>query len=70
MIRINEIKLPLESNNEDVLAAAAKALRCPKRKIASMQIVKKSLDSRKKENSRKRWYIWLQRKHNRIQCRD
>lgn len=50
MIRINEIKLPLEAEKEDVLTAAAKALRIAKRKILSMEIVKKSLDSRKKEN--------------------
>lgn len=50
MIRINEIKLPLEAENDDILAAAAKALRCPKRKITSLEIVKKSLDSRKKDN--------------------
>ena len=50
MIRINEIKLPLEGTNEDLLSAAAKALRLPKRKITSMTVAKKSLDSRKKEN--------------------
>lgn len=50
MIRVNEIKAPLESTYDDVLAGAAKALRMPKRKILSMEIIKKSLDSRKKEN--------------------
>ena len=50
MIRINEIKLPLEATQEDVLAAAAKALRCPKRKIRTLEIARKSLDSRKKDN--------------------
>ena len=50
MIRINEIKLPLEATEEDVLAAVAKALRCPKRKIKTLEIARKSLDSRKKDN--------------------
>lgn len=50
MIRINEIKAPLESTYEDILALAAKALRCPKRKIKTLSVVKKSLDSRKKDN--------------------
>ena len=50
MIRINEIKLPLEGTPEDLLAAAAKALRLPKRRIISLEVARKSLDSRKKEN--------------------
>ena len=50
MIRINEIKLPLEGTPEDLLAAAAKALRLPKRRITSLEVARKSLDSRKKDN--------------------
>ncbi len=50
MIRVNEIKTPLEGTYDDVLAATAKALRIAKRKILSLEIVRKSLDSRKKEN--------------------
>ena len=50
MIRVNEIKTPLEGTYDDVLAATAKALRITKRKILSLEIVRKSLDSRKKEN--------------------
>ena len=50
MIRVNEIKTPLEGTYDDVLAGAAKALRISKRKILSLEIVRKSLDSRKKEN--------------------
>ena len=50
MIRVNEIKTPLEGTYDDILAGAAKALRMPKRKILSLEIVRKSLDSRKKEN--------------------
>ncbi len=50
MIRINEIKLPLEADESALLQSAAKALRCSKREIASLTVTKKSLDSRKKDN--------------------
>jgi len=50
MIRINELKLPLECTEDDILSAAAKALRCPKHTIKSLEIMRKSLDSRKKDN--------------------
>ncbi len=50
MIRVNEIKLSLDSNECELAAAAAKALRCPLSKIHSVEIVKKAVDSRKKEN--------------------
>ncbi|MBP9989237.1 MAG: FAD-dependent oxidoreductase [Ruminococcus sp.] len=50
MIRISEIKLPLEYTQEDILKAAAKALRCPVRKITELTIIRKALDSRKKDN--------------------
>ena len=50
MIRINEIKLTLEAGQDELLAAAAKALKIAKRRILSLEIIRKSLDSRKKEN--------------------
>lgn len=50
MIRINEIKTALNGTYDDLLGGAAKALRISKRKILSLEIIKKSLDSRKKEN--------------------
>lgn len=50
MIRINEIKLPLDAGDKELTAAAAKALRCSAKKIAGVEIVRKSLDSRKKDN--------------------
>ena len=43
MIRVNEIKTPLEGTYDDVLAATAKALRIDKRKILSLEIVRKSV---------------------------
>lgn len=50
MIRINEIKLPLESDESALRRAAAKALRCGEDKIKTLTISKKAVDSRKKDN--------------------
>lgn len=50
MIRISEIKLPLESTDGDILTACAKALRCSEKRIKKIEIVRKSLDSRKKDD--------------------
>ena len=50
MIRINEIKLPLDADKNDLLISAAKLLKIPAEKIKSLAIAKKSLDSRKKSN--------------------
>lgn len=48
MIRVNQIKLPLVHSREDLLYKAAKILRVTPDKIQSWQIVKKSVDARKK----------------------
>ncbi len=50
MIKINEIKLSLDSDEGELRRAAAKALRCKENKITGLQIVKKAVDSRKKDN--------------------
>ena len=50
MIRINEIKLSLESDEGALRRAAAKALRCSEDKIKTLTISKKAVDSRKKDN--------------------
>ena len=50
MIRINEIKLPLDADKNDLLTSAAKLLKIPTERIKSLAIAKKSLDSRKKSN--------------------
>ena len=50
MIKINEIKLPLDSDASALRKAAAKALRCREDKITSLQITKKAVDCRKKDN--------------------
>ena len=50
MIKISEIKLPLDSDEGALLRATAKVLRCSEEKIKSVQISKKAVDSRKKDN--------------------
>ncbi|MBQ2842027.1 MAG: hypothetical protein IJE72_03230 [Clostridia bacterium] len=50
MIKINEIKLSLDSDESALKRAAAKALKCKEDKIKSLQITKKAVDSRKKNN--------------------
>lgn len=50
MIKISEIKLPLDSGEGDLRRATAKILRCNEEKIKSIQIAKKAVDSRKKDN--------------------
>ena len=49
MIRINQIKLPLDAGLKELTAAAAKVLRCPARRILSLEIARRSIDSRKKD---------------------
>lgn len=48
MIRVNQIKLPLSHSREDILYKTVKILRVAPEKILSWQIVKKSIDARKK----------------------
>lgn len=50
MIRVNEIKIPLDGNQKDILNAAAKILRIQANQIKYFSLVKKSLDSRKKDD--------------------
>lgn len=48
MIRINQIKVPLEHTQQDIVHKAASILRITPEKILSWQIRKKSIDARKK----------------------
>lgn len=50
MIGINEIKLPLESDESALLRAAAKKLGVRGEEIKSLQIMRKAVDSRKKSD--------------------
>lgn len=50
MIRINEIKIPLDSDENLLKAKAAKALRSDESIIKSVRILKKAIDSRKKSD--------------------
>lgn len=48
MLRVNQIKVPLSHTQEDILYKISKILRVAPDKILSWQIVKKSIDARKK----------------------
>lgn len=50
MIRINEISLPINYDEEMLKKAAAKKIGCAKENILSVEILKKSLDARKKSD--------------------
>ena len=48
MIRVNQVKVPLSHGQEDILYKTARILRIAPEKILSWQIVRKSVDARKK----------------------
>ena len=50
MIRINEIKLSLESTPEDIKKAVVSILRLKPEQLEQIKIIKKSVDARKKDN--------------------
>lgn len=50
MIRINEIRLPLDSEEAELRKKAAKALRINEKYIKTLTIFKKSVDARKKDD--------------------
>ncbi len=50
MIRINQLKIPLEANDGDIKKSVAETLRVKEDLIESIRVVKKSVDCRDKEN--------------------
>lgn len=50
MIRINEVKLSLNCDESSLAEKAASVLKCKKENVKSIRILKKSIDSRKKED--------------------
>lgn len=48
MIRINQLKLPVDHGKDQILLKAAKTLKLPADQIKSIRIVKQSVDARKK----------------------
>ncbi|NMP36644.1 MAG: hypothetical protein GX051_00750 [Clostridiales bacterium] len=50
MLRVNEIKLPLDADRRAAYSAVAKSLRISEGDILSLKISKRSVDSRKKDN--------------------
>ena len=50
MIRLNEIKMPLGSSDDEVKEAAAKLLNIKTDDIKDFSLARRSIDSRKKDN--------------------
>lgn len=50
MLRINEVKVPLDYSKEDLIKKCAKILRVKPGDITSLSVYKKSIDSRKKDD--------------------
>lgn len=50
MLRINQLKLPLDYTEDDVKAAAAKVMKVQPKDITDVSLFRRSIDSRKKEN--------------------
>lgn len=50
MIRINELKLPLDYTEHDLKASAARAMKTDAGAITSIKLFKRSIDARKKDN--------------------
>ena len=48
MIRINQLKMPIEHSNNQLMEKAAKLLKIKENQILKLQIAKKSIDARKK----------------------
>ncbi len=49
MIRITQLKLPINHTEKDIIAAIAKVIKLPVNKIKEFHILKKSIDARKNE---------------------
>ena len=50
MIRINQLKLPIDHTREDLAHKISKELKIPEHNIKKIQIVKQSVDARKKDH--------------------
>ena len=50
MIRLNDIRMPLDYNDDMLKAAAAKMISVDKKKIKSLSVYRRSIDARKKDN--------------------
>ena len=48
MLKVNELKIPLNGGQHELIADAARVLKCSEQQIKSLKVTKKSLDSRDK----------------------
>ncbi len=52
MIRINQIKLPLDYRQEDIYQAVSRKLHVPRQSLSGLQILRRSIDARKGRGAR------------------
>ncbi len=48
MLKVTELKIPLDGGQNELVSAAARALKCPERQIKSLTVTRKAVDSRNK----------------------
>ena len=48
MLKVTELKIPLDGGQNELVSAASRALKCPERQIKSLTVTRKAVDSRNK----------------------
>ncbi len=48
MLKVTELKIPLDGGQNELISAAARALKCPERQIKTLTVTRKAVDSRNK----------------------
>lgn len=48
MLKVTELKIPLQGGQNELITAASRALKCPERRIKSLTVTRKAVDSRDK----------------------
>jgi uncharacterized protein len=48
MLKVNELKIPLNGGQKELVSAAARSLKCPEGRIKSLTVIRKAVDSRDK----------------------
>ena len=50
MLRINDIAIPLDYDENELISLVSKEIRCKPSDISEIKLVRKSVDARKKDN--------------------
>ena len=59
MIKITEIKLPLDAGDDALLTAAASVLRCPESRIRALNLTRKAVDSVRAVRKRVNLFLFI-----------